>query len=65
MRLWQNVADAVTLGATRIGHGIALKDTPEYLALLKEKKVLLEMCPTSNFKQEPSKHWLNTLFNNL
>ena len=28
MRLWQNVADAVTLGATRIGHGIALKDTP-------------------------------------
>ncbi|MGG7018158.1 UNVERIFIED_CONTAM: hypothetical protein P3E19_33175, partial [Pseudomonas aeruginosa] len=46
----KNVADAVTLGATRIGHGIALKDTPEYLALLKEKKVLLEMCPTSNFQ---------------
>ena len=38
MRLWQNVADAVTLGATRIGHGIALKDTPEYLALLKKKR---------------------------
>ena len=34
----KNVADAVTLGATRIGHGIALKDTPEYLALLKEKR---------------------------
>ena len=26
----KNVADAVTLGATRIGHGIALKDTAEY-----------------------------------
>ena len=64
MRLWQNVADAVTLGATRIGHGIALKDTRIFGAL-KRKKVLLEMCPTSNFKQEPSKHWLNTLFNNL
>jgi hypothetical protein len=24
--------------------------SPEYLALLKEKKVLLEMCPTSNFQ---------------
>ena len=64
MRLWQNVADAVTLGATRIGHGIALKDTPEYLALLKEKGSL-EMCPTSNFQTGTVKHWLNTLFNNL
>ena len=49
MRLWQNVADAVTLGATRIGHGIALKDTRIFGAL-KRKKVLLEMCPTSNFQ---------------
>jgi adenosine deaminase len=46
----KNVADAVMLGATRIGHGIALKDTPEHFALIKEKDVLLEICPTSNFQ---------------
>jgi adenosine deaminase len=47
-----NVAEAVYLGATRIGHGIALKDTPQYLPLLKEKKILLEMCPTSNLQTQ-------------
>ncbi|MTD40035.1 adenosine deaminase [Erwinia sp. CPCC 100877] len=46
----KNVADAVMLGATRIGHGIALKDTPEHFSLVKEKEVLLEICPTSNFQ---------------
>lgn len=46
----KNVADAVYLGAKRIGHGIAVKDTPEYFALLKEQKILIEMCPTSNFQ---------------
>lgn len=46
----QNVADAVKLGAKRIGHGIALKDTPEYFSLLKQNNVLVEMCPTSNFQ---------------
>lgn len=46
----KNVADSINLGAKRIGHGIALKDTPEYFALLREKDVLLEICPTSNFQ---------------
>lgn len=46
----KNVADAVKLGAKRIGHGIALKDTPEYFSLLQQNNVLVEMCPTSNFQ---------------
>lgn len=46
----KNVADAVHLGAKRIGHGIAVKNTPEYFSLLKEQGVLIEMCPTSNFQ---------------
>lgn len=46
----KNVADAVKLGAKRIGHGIALKDTPEYFSLVQEHNVLVEMCPTSNFQ---------------
>lgn len=46
----RNVADAVQLGATRIGHGIALKDTPEFINQIKESNILLELCPTSNFQ---------------
>ncbi|MBP1046623.1 adenosine deaminase [Enterococcus sp. BWM-S5] len=46
----KNVADSIKLGAKRIGHGIALKDTPEYFDLLREKDILLEICPTSNFQ---------------
>ncbi|MHC5228216.1 adenosine deaminase [Enterococcus sp. LJL99] len=46
----KNVADAVKLGATRIGHGIAVKDTPEFFSLLRENDILIEMCPTSNFQ---------------
>lgn len=46
----KNVADAVALGAKRIGHGIALKDTPEFLSFVKEHEILLELCPTSNFQ---------------
>lgn len=46
----KNVADAIHLGAKRIGHGIAVKDTPEYFSLLKDNNILIEMCPTSNFQ---------------
>ena len=46
----KNVADSVSLGAQRIGHGIALKDTPEFFELLCQKDILLEMCPTSNIQ---------------
>lgn len=46
----KNVVDAIKLGAKRIGHGIALKDTPEYFSLAQENNILVEMCPTSNFQ---------------
>jgi adenosine deaminase len=46
----KNVADAIYLGAKRIGHGIALKDTPEYFELVRSRDVLIEMAPTSNFQ---------------
>lgn len=46
----KNVADAVVLGARRIGHGIAVKDTPEYFDLLRQTNTLLEICPTSNLQ---------------
>lgn len=44
-----SVRDAVeVLGAERIGHGIAAAADPELMALLAERSIGLELCPTSN-----------------
>lgn len=52
----KNVVDAIHLGASRIGHGIAVKDLPEAFPFLKEKNILMEMCPTSNFQTKTVTH---------
>lgn len=45
----KNVLDAVQmLGAERIGHGIHIKNCKEAYDIVKEKNIVLEMCPTSN-----------------
>jgi adenosine deaminase len=45
----KNVLEAVELlGAERIGHGVFIKDCEEAYSVVKEKNVVLEMCPTSN-----------------
>ncbi|BCZ49372.1 adenosine deaminase [Clostridium gelidum] len=45
----KNVLEAVELlGAERIGHGVFIKDCIEAYNIVKERKVTLEMCPTSN-----------------
>ena len=36
------------LGAERIGHGIYIIQAPEVMDLVREKNVILELCPTSN-----------------
>lgn len=46
----QNVLDAIEHGATRIGHGVAIKDIPEKWSELIDKKITLEMAPTSNIQ---------------
>ena len=47
----QNVIDAINIGkAERIGHGVRIKDMKEAYNLVKESKVILEMCPTSNIQ---------------
>lgn len=45
----KNVLEAVELlGAERIGHGVFIKDCPEAYETVKERQIVLEMCPTSN-----------------
>lgn len=36
------------LGAQRIGHGVRSSESPEVMELLRDRQVLLEICPTSN-----------------
>ncbi|MCG3601726.1 adenosine deaminase [Clostridioides difficile] len=45
----ENVLDAIyILKADRIGHGVKIKDHKKAYNLVKDKKILLELCPTSN-----------------
>lgn len=44
----KEVRKAIEIGTTRIGHGIHAIENENVLELLKEKNVLLEVCPTSN-----------------
>lgn len=46
----ENVREAVELGAKRLGHGIALHKSSELMELCKEKRIGIEMCPTSNLQ---------------
>ncbi|MFX0547730.1 adenosine deaminase [Hathewaya histolytica] len=47
----ENVLDAIeVLGAERIGHGVYIKNCKEAYKLVKDRNILLEMCPTSNIQ---------------
>ena len=46
----QNIADAVRVGAGRIGHGIAMRGNEAVKRLVREAGIGVEMCPTSNFQ---------------
>lgn len=46
----QNVAQSIVLGATRIGHGIAIQKDPTVIQQCLDQGILIEMCPTSNFQ---------------
>ena len=46
----QNIVDAVSVGAGRIGHGIAMRGKPDVQKLVREADVGVEMCPISNLQ---------------
>lgn len=63
----ENLYDAVLLGATRIGHGIALYKHPLLMQLVKERGIAVEVCPISNqllgyvpdLRNHPAVHYIN------
>ncbi|WP_244163385.1 adenosine deaminase [Paenibacillus pectinilyticus] len=53
-----NVYEAVThLGATRIGHGVRLRENAAILAMIKDRRIPLEMCPISNIQTKAVASW--------
>ncbi len=51
----ESIRDALALGASRIGHGIAARKDPELIKELRERQIPLEMCPISNLQTKAAK----------
>jgi len=47
---YKSVASATNFGATRIGHGINAIQDEKLLQKIKDEKIILEICPTSNIQ---------------
>jgi adenosine deaminase len=45
----QSVHAAIKIGAERIGHGVRALEDPDVVRLLAERRIALEVCPTSNW----------------
>ena len=62
-----SVSSAIELGANRIGHGVRSIENPQILKSLAEKKIPLELCPTSNLNtrvfDELSEYPIRTFLN--
>ena len=64
----ENLYDAVLLGASRIGHGIALFKHPLLMEIVKSRQIAIEICPTSNqilgfvadLRNHPAVHYINS-----
>lgn len=52
-----NVAQAIRLGAKRVGHGIAIQKDESAQQLCIEKGTVVEMCPTSNIQTNAVENW--------
>lgn len=48
---------ALSLGAKRIGHGIAMKHDPNLLAFCRDNNIGIELCPVSNLQTKAAAGW--------
>ncbi|KAK2193588.1 hypothetical protein NP493_11g04015 [Ridgeia piscesae] len=63
-----NSLDAVLLGVSRVGHGLGFIKRPYLLKLLKQRRVAIETCPTSNhllgyipdLRNHPAVHYIRS-----
>src|SRR5580658_8984233 len=47
---WESIRGAIDdLHSERIGHGIRIVDSPEYAAVMRERRIPFEVCPVSNY----------------
>ncbi len=46
----ENIAEAVECGASRIGHGVAMSGRADVMELCRDRRIGIEMCPTSNIQ---------------
>lgn len=46
----QNIVDAIEVGASRIGHGIAMRGHGNVKKLCRDRQIGIEMCPISNLQ---------------
>lgn len=53
----ENVYDSLKLGAVRIGHGVRSYEDSNLLKMLADRKIPLELCPTSNLKTSVFKEY--------
>jgi adenosine deaminase len=44
----ERIREAIDLGVRRIAHGVTTADDPEMMALVRDRDVTLDLCPTSN-----------------
>lgn len=53
-----NIEEAVlNLGAARIGHGVRLKEDTRVMQMIREQRIPLELCPTSNIQTKAVTGW--------
>ncbi|RKP57264.1 adenosine deaminase [Cohnella endophytica] len=53
-----NIEEAVLgLGASRIGHGVRLNENDNVFSLVREQRIPLELCPTSNIQTKAVEGW--------
>lgn len=64
----ESILSAINFGAKRIGHGVRVLENKEVVKLVKDKKILLEVCPTSNVQTNIchtiNEHPIRKLFDN-
>lgn len=51
----ENIRESIAMGAGRIGHGIAMRGQEELMLEAAQKRIGIELCPTSNFQTKAVK----------